>query len=179
MGSRWQSNAVVPCARVTRAHSHFCLEHTGLLNVEGNPEVMVQTYLFLWLYTSNILKLPSNFRKCYIWAWEGKKEIFIILKKSSLGKTPEIRRKARMKTCHRLLLRTVNSEEAGAWLSTELGLRTLTLAETRVPVKCWRTLLHTGPILEDVAVHALQAVCPQRPAACTATPITLCKESSR
>ena len=84
-----------------------------------------------------------------------------------------------METCPRLLLRTLKSEQADAWLSTELGLRTLTLAEARVPVKCWRTPLHTGPALENEALGALQAVRLQRPAARPATPMALWKESSR
>lgn len=47
------------------------------------------------------------------------------------------------------------------------------LAEAHVPVERRRALLRAGPVLQDVAVHALQAVCPQRPAARVATPVAL------
>lgn len=64
---------------------------------------------------------------------------------------------------------------AGALMRT-LALETVAvtaLAEAPVLVERWQTLLHTGPVLEDVAVHALQAVCPQRPSALIATPVAL------
>lgn len=48
-----------------------------------------------------------------------------------------------------------------------------TLAEAHVPVERWRALLHAGTLLENVAIHALQAVSSQRTTACIATPITL------
>lgn len=64
---------------------------------------------------------------------------------------------------------------AGALVGT-LALDTVAataLAEARVAVERWRALLYAGAVLEHVAVHALQAVCSQRPAAHVATPITL------
>lgn len=47
------------------------------------------------------------------------------------------------------------------------------LAEAHVPVERRRALLHAGAFLQNVAVHALQAICSQRATACVATPITL------
>lgn len=64
---------------------------------------------------------------------------------------------------------------AGTLMGT-LALETVAvaaLAEARVPVKRWGALLHAGPVLENIALDALQAVCPQRPAARIATPVTL------
>lgn len=64
---------------------------------------------------------------------------------------------------------------AGTLLGT-LALDTVVvtaLAEAHVPVKCWCALLDAGTVLEKVAVHALQAVRPQGPTACIATPVTL------
>lgn len=63
---------------------------------------------------------------------------------------------------------------AGA-LTGSLALQTVAVtapAEARVPEEGGRALLHAGPALQNVAIHALQAVCPQRPAARTATPVT-------
>lgn len=63
---------------------------------------------------------------------------------------------------------------AGA-LMRALALQTVVVtapAEAHVLVKGWCALLHAGPVLENVAIHALQAVCPQRPAARIATPVT-------
>lgn len=95
---------------------------------------MAQTYLFPWPYTPIISIVPSNFRKC-IWAREKGKGHFHYTKEKFLGKKPEIRYRARMGTSHRLLLTTAQREEAEAWMSTEQGLQTLTLAEARVPVE--------------------------------------------
>lgn len=64
---------------------------------------------------------------------------------------------------------------AGTLMRT-LALETVvvtTLADACIPVIRGFTLLHTGTILEDIAIHALQAICPQGPAACVAAPVTL------
>lgn len=54
-----------------------------------------------------------------------------------------------------------------------LALETVAVtAGAGVPVVLWRALLHAHTILENVAVHALQAVCSERPSTGIATPVT-------
>lgn len=118
-------------------------------------------------YNPKIPILASNFCTRHIRAWWKERESFItktaLRKETRWGKKPE----GTLVTGFSEISNQNFSDHRGG------GLQTLTLAEAHVPVERWRALLHAGTLLENVAVHALQAVSSQRATACVATPITL------
>lgn len=104
-----------------------------------------------------VVTLVSYLSVCSIMAWAKKKEI-VTDNKDSPDEGNQGQQKSQKEKCHGFLRNQT---------------QTLTLTGACVPVVPWRTLLRAHTILENVAIHALQAVCMKRPTAGIATPITL------